>query len=180
MRFPQELLFYQDLYSESPCQKQKSRTLYFHCFLLKIFKVLAGTFGEVFLFVWRILLWLFVDVFFFDWGFVGFVCVFGFLFCFVLFWIFFLVVFFWVFSSLVVLIILDGEVEYCSDILCTDFQITKLKCVPMVWFLLRMLSGDPQHKYTTNCFITCCSIFRYLHGKDTNCFKQTHVQEAYG
>lgn len=174
MRSPQELLFYQDLYSESPCQKQRSRTSYFNFFLLKIFRVLAGIFGEVFyLFVWRVLLCLFV-CFWLVGGFVVFVwfclLVLGFLFVLGVFCCF--VGFF--FSSLVVLIIIDGEVEYCSDILCMDHQteVCPHGVIPT--------KGDPQHKYTTNCFITCCSIFRYLHGKETNCFRQTAVQEAYG
>lgn len=101
--------------------------------------------------------------------------------CFCLFGgIVFCLVGFFLFSWFAVSVIIDGEVEYCSDILCMDFQITKLKCVPLVWFLLRVFSGDPQHKQTTNCFITCCSVSRYLHGKETYCFSQTAVQEAYG
>lgn len=74
--------------------------------------------------------------------------------------------------SLVVLIIIDGEVRRCSDVLCVDFQSTKLKRVPVVWCSLMI--------HNTNCFITCCSIFRYLHGKEPNCFGQTAVQGAYG
>lgn len=149
MWFPQELLFYQDFYSDSPCQKQRSRTLYFHWVFFGIVKVLAWIFGEVF-------------------------CLFG-SFC-----LGFLGIFFWLVVDLFFLIISDGEVKCCSDNLCVDFENTELKCVPVVWFLLRVFSGDPQHKYTRNCFITCSSIFRYLHGKEPNCFRQTAGQEAYG
>lgn len=55
MASPQELLFYQDFYSDSPCQKQRSRTLYFHWGFFGIVKVLAWIFGEVFLYVWEFL-----------------------------------------------------------------------------------------------------------------------------
>lgn len=70
MASPQELLFYQDFYSDSPCQKQRSRTLYFHWGFFGIVKVLAWIFCEVFclfgsfcLGFLGIFFWLVVDLF---------------------------------------------------------------------------------------------------------------------
>lgn len=72
MASPQELLFYQDFYSDSPCQKQRSRTLYSHCIFLELLKFLLGflvrffcMFGSFCSGFW-VFFWLAVDLFFFN------------------------------------------------------------------------------------------------------------------
>lgn len=76
---------------------------------------------------------------------------------------------------------LESRVQRCYDILCLDFQNTKLKCGAAVWLLV-IHNGSMNIRQIY--FIMCCSIFGYLHGKrliilDKLMFKRLMVRIHY-